>query len=48
MNCITAALSRGEQALLIVNDEAEGCAPFSSVALTHELVESVPPALLLE
>ncbi len=45
---VAAALSRGEEALVVVNNKAEGCAPLSIAALARELIESAPPAQLLE
>jgi uncharacterized protein YecE (DUF72 family) len=48
VNCVTAALLRGEDALVIVNNKAEGCAPRSIAALAQELAQSPLPAQLLE
>lgn len=48
VNCVTGALSRGREALVIVNNKAEGCAPLSVVGLARELTDSAPPAQLLK
>ncbi len=48
LDCVAAALSRGEEALVIVNNKAEGCAPLSIAALAQDLVETAPPMQLLE
>jgi uncharacterized protein YecE (DUF72 family) len=48
VSCVTAALSRGERALVIVNNKAEGSAPLSIAALAGEMAASRPPEQLLE